>query len=349
MPARVRTYGANLKPHAYELLMVASFIAAEIFVRLNGLNIVAQFAPTSILNVGRVLAGTMIAGVVVRVLGGLVVGGARAYLRQVFRWTWWLESARLLFFGALATHLYSSLKVLMPRLTSRNADAFLWELDRKLLFGFSPSVLMVELFKEPLPLRVVDWTYHYLFAATLWAVFAIALSSPSQRIRVSFVGAKAALWVVGTWLYYTLPSLGPAYRFQPVWENTVAHMPLTFGTLKTLMDNYLIVIGARPGRVNFLYGIGAFPSLHVAFQVFVALWVRRFTRLGGGITIAAAIIIFVGSLVTGWHYLADSLAGIVLAVAAYWILFRLYRIDRWLRLFRRVRRPRARLDRFLMM
>ncbi|HSN69060.1 MAG TPA: phosphatase PAP2 family protein [Thermoanaerobaculia bacterium] len=344
----MRTYGAVLRPHAYEIFLLVSFVLAHFAVsHFAGLNLVFELAASSTFAIAEILAKCLLLGVALRVAGGLVTGSARGYLRQILRWPWWLESARLILFGALATHVYSFLKVLMPRLTTRNADAFLWELDRMILFGHSPSVLLLELFHEPFALSTVDWMYSYVFNGTLWTVFVLALSSPSQRIRVSFVGAKAMLWVVGAALYYTLPSLGPAYRFEEVWHGAMKHMPFTFATLQALMGNYVVVLGKREGIVNFLFGIGAFPSLHVAFQVFVALWARRFTRAGGAVAIAAAMIIFTGSIVTGWHYLADSLAGVVLAVLAYVIMFRVYRIGRWIRLFRVYRRPRPRLNRLM--
>jgi hypothetical protein len=46
----------------------------------------------------------------------------------------------------------------------------------------------------------------------------------------------------------------------------------------------------------------------------VTLWMRgRWRLLFGVIT----LIIFLGSIITGWHYLIDSIAGIILAVICY--------------------------------
>jgi hypothetical protein len=44
------------------------------------------------------------------------------------------------------------------------------------------------------------------------------------------------------------------------------------------------------------------------------------------------LIIFLGSMITGWHYLVDGLAGLILAMVCYWIFSRRVRIRRWVEL-----------------
>jgi len=64
-------------------------------------------------------------------------------------------------------------------------------------------------------------------------------------------------------------------------------------------------------------GIAAFPSLHVAFEFLVWLWLRRVWRAGAMLFAIFTVLIFLGSVVTGWHYLIDALAGLALAFVAY--------------------------------
>jgi membrane-associated phospholipid phosphatase len=47
-----------------------------------------------------------------------------------------------------------------------------------------------------------------------------------------------------------------------------------------------------------------------------------------------AAAIFLGSMITGWHYLVDGLAGFVLALLCWWVFWRRARMTRFLRLFR---------------
>ena len=74
-----------------------------------------------------------------------------------------------------------------------------------------------------------------------------------------------------------------------------------------------------PRPVHILFGVAAFPSLHVAFQTLVFLWMRRVWRAGQIIFGVFVVAILIGSLVTGWHYLIDGIAGIALAALCYWI------------------------------
>jgi hypothetical protein len=46
------------------------------------------------------------------------------------------------------------------------------------------------------------------------------------------------------------------------------------------------------------------------------------------------VLILVGSVVTGWHYLIDGLAGMAMALVCYWGSFRLWNVGDWLRLRR---------------
>ncbi|HUP64017.1 MAG TPA: phosphatase PAP2 family protein [Thermoanaerobaculia bacterium] len=314
---------------------------AHLFLRGNApvslLGLLPNVMPALVLD----LVILLFAGVAVRIGVNVLRGRALAYVRHVSRWTWWLESARLVLMGAFAMHIYTTLKIFLPFAGGENADERLWDIDYALLFGHSPTVLFLELFGNPNVLRAIDWSYENVFRTTMFTAMGAALSSPSQRLRVALVGAKSAMWITGAWLYYTFPSLGPAYRFSELWDPISAYMPRTRELLDALFSNFLIVIGRRPGAVNMMLGIGAFPSLHVALHTLVVLWGRRFSPGLGVMGLAAAIIIFVGSIVTGWHYLVDSLAGLVLGGVFYALFFAVYHLKHWLGLFRAVRRGRG--------
>ena len=129
-----------------------------------------------------------------------------------------------------------------------------------------------------------------------------------------------------------VPSLGPAYRFPDVWLALASVLAHTQELQRILMTNYQAVLQFRRGvnaPVNILYGVAAFPSLHVAFEMLVVLWMRRVWRPGEVLFWIFFLIIFLGSVITGWHYLIDSLAGIVLAWVCYAVAARAWRIDRW--------------------
>lgn len=313
--ARART----IRP--YEVVALLNLVAVHLFLQrtrmappfLELVGTLVEFVPRFLY-----LAAV---GLVARGAWAAVRGRFRPWLRRLRRWRWWLEMMRLVVTIGVVLHAYAFLKVLMPLATTRRADALLWDIDRMLLFGHSPNVLFLELFSTPSALFLIDWTYEHVFQWSLYLALALGLSAPSNRVRVSLVSAMTWLWIAGGWLYYTLPSLGPAYAFPEVWAAHRDALSRSIYLQGELMKNFQNVLHtARTGQprpIAIMYGIAAFPSLHVAFQTYLALWLRRLAPAWGPLAIVAAIVIFVGSVVTGWHYLVDSLVGALLGLGVY--------------------------------
>ena len=55
-------------------------------------------------------------------------------------------------------------------------------------------------------------------------------------------------------------------------------------------------------------------------------------------TIVFVLMIVLGSVITGWHYLIDAYAGLLLGFASYWPVARAFRIAEWARLRRALTR-----------
>jgi hypothetical protein len=248
-------------------------------------------------------------------------GRARAYLRVIRSRVWITDTLRLVVFGAWTSYTYGCIKLLIPVGHPRLFDQELWNLDARLFFGFSPNVFFLSIFSHPLVLKAIDWTYANIFLASLWISSIYFLSAPNRRLRIAFMSSNAALWLTGAWLYMLVPSLGPAYRFPDVWLPLSASLGRTQFLQRLLMTNYQSALHGGPA--NLLYGVAAFPSLHVGFVTLVFLWMRRLERWGAVLFGTLTLLIFIGSVVTGWHYLVDSIAGLVLAWGCY-MAFRLH-------------------------
>ena len=125
------------------------------------------------------------------------------------------------------------------------------------------------------------------------------------------------LLLAGEWLYMFVPTLGPAFRFPEMWLPFAYGLEMTQHFQAYRMKNYQAVTqlphGGPIGDIQLMFGIAAFPSLHVAFQTFAFLWMRRLWVYGEIVFGIFALMIIVGSVVTGWHYLVDGVAGFVLA------------------------------------
>jgi len=139
-------------------------------------------------------------------------------------------------------------------------------------------------------------------------------------VRIAFMNSNTLLWLVGAWLYVAVPALGPAYRFPEVWLPLAPYLTQTHEVQRLLIANYYAVqqsLRAESEPINIFYGVAAFPSLHVGFQVLSFLWMRKLTPRWSVVFGLLAMLTFIGSVVTGWHYVVDGFAGGLLAWAAY--------------------------------
>jgi len=280
-----------------------------------------------------------VGGVVVRAVVAAVRKELPAYLRTIRTAGWITDTIRLIFFSAAMTHTYFWIKLMVPLLNPRLYDQALWDLDQAMFLGFSPNILLLSVFSAPSVLHAIDWSYANIFFVSLTVAFVFFLSAPSRRLRIAFAAGNTYMWIIGAWLYLLIPSVGPAYRFPDVWMPLAASLEVTQNFQALLMKNYrqvLLMPSGHSKNVVIMFGIGAFPSLHVAFQTYAFLWMRRQWIYGQIVFGVFLFAILVGSVVTGWHYLIDGIAGIALAAGCYWGASRAWRIPDWLRLWRLV-------------
>lgn len=306
------------RPYFFEIFTIANLVILEIVLRRIGFSIFTLFSSTVAVLLPMLVIQTL-TGIAVRVVLAKRHGDP-AYLRTLRTPRFLTDVARIIVFSVLWGQIYGWLKVGVPALNHRLYDQFFWNLDRTLFFGFSPNIFFLDLFSNPLALRAVDWTYANVFIATVFIGGAVFISSPDARLRIGFVNSNATMWIVGAWLYVALPAFDPCYRFPEIWLPLAQYLPQTQYLQRLLMTNYQNFTHLQPGRpaqVSLLLGLSAFPSLHTAAAFLAFLWMRgvsRAVRLLFGVFTA---IIFIGSVVTGWHYLADSLAGLLLAALSY--------------------------------
>jgi hypothetical protein len=261
-----------------------------------------------------------LAGVFVRAIIA-AIRKKHAYFHVIKSGAWVLETFRLVFFTGLMIYTYGWIKLAVPVLHPRLLDQQLWDLDQLLFFGVSPNVLFLNLFRAPMVLRAIDWSYANIFYVSIVVGLGYFFSHPSRRVRVAFANGNTAMWLIGAWLYLLVPSLGPAFRFPDLYFVYEASLRRTQTLQALLMQNYVNVHRYAAGRphepIRIVFGIAAFPSLHVAFQTYVFLWMRRLWTSGEVLFGLFVFAIFLGSIVTGWHYVIDGIAGILLAWACY--------------------------------
>jgi len=311
------------RPYFFELFALANLAVIALFAR-DSLRIVGS--PLGHIATFTIALGTQaLAGIAVRALIALIKRD-RAYFAAIRTVAWITDTLRLIVSGAIVIVAYGWLKLTVPIYHRRLFDPELWELDRLLFLGIAPTTFLLDVFDAPSFLRAIDWAYANIFFVSAFVAFAWVFSHPERRIRVSFANGNALLWITGAWFYLLIPSLGPALRFPEVWFAHAETLRVTQTLQALLMRNYNNVLRAWNGTaitepIRIVFGVAAFPSLHVAFQMYVFLWTRRIWRAGQLIFGIFAFVIFLGSLITGWHYLVDSLFGLGMAYLFYRICF----------------------------
>jgi len=195
-------------------------------------------------------------------------------------------------------------------------DRELFALETALHLGVNPGRLLQGLFPYPGLWRVLD-VYYAAFTLTVFVGLGWFVAAVSARERARFVAGFSFLWVLGSWLYLAVPSLGPCYVLGDDYREVRAAMPEQSATMDVLFAQY--------GRIRSFHkhpegtdlspylGIAAMPSLHVAAQAFLAFYARRRSR---GVALLFGVLTaltFFTAVVSGWHYAIDGYAGLLLA------------------------------------
>lgn len=122
-----------------------------------------------------------------------------------------------------------------------------------------------------------------------------------SRLIIAFM----LTWAIGMALAYAFSSAGPIFtgRYDPALAPESMRRVVHF-----LWTNY------EAGTATLGAGISAFPSMHVAIAAWFALVLREKKLWLLGLAYASAI--FVCSIILGWHYFLDGVAGVAIALAA---------------------------------
>lgn len=208
---------------------------------------------------------------------------------------------------------YRNLKSLLPLVRDVKYDSELWRLDRAVFLGHDPATVLQDLLGRELTAHVLSTvylTYIPLVAilVTVWLVWSRSLGHGWW-----FVTAQGVAWTLGALSYYALPTLGPGIMYP--WLTS----DLTPNGTSDLMDS---LVRSRHG---FLWGDGdyqgvaGFASLHTAIALLWALMARHTVRgrLVQRLFWANFALTVVATLYFGWHYLADDVAGALIAVVAF--------------------------------
>jgi membrane-associated phospholipid phosphatase len=208
---------------------------------------------------------------------------------------------------------YRNLKASVPLLRPELFDADLLDLERT-IFGNDPAQILHSILGTGISAHILSWLYASFIVFLPLSLALFLVFSPKLQMGMFFVTAQCINWALGAASYFLIPSLGPVYAA----PNMFTHLaPTEADRLQDMLWD---------DRVSFLshidYGplqaIAAFASLHIAMSFTVAL-AAQMLGLNRKLRIALwtwLVVMFIGTIYLGWHYVIDDVAGIAMGAIA---------------------------------
>jgi hypothetical protein len=246
--------------------------------------------------------------------------GAQA--RGVIREHWTRERVSLVVIGLVTFYVtyvsYRNLKNFLPRVNDSLHDTQLHAIDRALMFGHEPAVLLHHLLGETYSAHVLAIVYLMFLPISPLSLIVYLVWARDVTVGYWYATAQCLAWAMGTVSYYLLPTLGPNFAY--VW----LYKDLDQTSVAAMQESLYYSRGDvrfNPLHTDSIQSVAGFASLHVGIILTLALvthftvrhtWIRRGTWVYFGLTV-------VSTLYFGWHYIADDVGGAVIAILAVWL------------------------------
>ncbi len=217
----------------------------------------------------------------------------------------------------------TSIKQAIPFANNARYDAALIRIEEWLHFGFNPAWDLTAT-RVPAWWAIAMDVSYYIWFPLLAVVPAYFLTHRNRKKRDHYLAAFLGIWVVGVLLGMCFPSHGPCYVAPGRFPGP--DMPFSDVTQRWLAErfsdtNAIGLVG--DGGMTFGCGLMALPSLHVTVCVLYVIFMWGEARWMRWASIAYALMVFLGSLYSGWHYAIDGYVGALIAVAVTWMTAKL--------------------------
>jgi hypothetical protein len=249
-----------------------------------------------------------------------LAGEVRGFLSERSRLIGGLIAAVLMTFMMIA---FGQLKHLISVLNPFCWDEFFMQLDRTLHLGILPHVFTHAVFGGHYMISFFTGMYNLWLFFIYFVLLGACFMRPDSMLRMQFLLAFLFTWAVGGNLLATVfSSAGPVYYSELGLGHTyndlmeILRDHAATGAL-TVVDTQALLwsLQTRPDPLN---GISAFPSMHVASSVLMALFLSRISKLLGRAAIFFATVIMIGSVLLAWHYAVDGYAGGAIAIVCWY-------------------------------
>ncbi len=254
---------------------------------------------------------------------------AWASIQQRWRQHWTRERFTLVVLGIGCFYLtyvaYRNLKSMMPFVMSYRIDGAqkpitydreLHLVDKALMFGHDPAGVLQSIFGT----GFMAWglSYFYMLFIPMVAVLVAIWVVWSRNITYGywFVTSQVLIWSLGTATYYALPTLGPGFEY----VNSYINLPNTPANqlMTSLSDSRHNLLYANTDSMN---SVAGFASLHTGVTLLWALMVQytvrnRILKIVFWVNFCITV---VATIYFGWHYLADDVAGVMIALVSFYV------------------------------
>ncbi len=248
---------------------------------------------------------------------------AWAEARVIVREHWTRPRIQLVVIGLTCFYVtyvsYRNLKNYLPRFYSEMQDPLLHAMDRFLFFGNEPAVVLHQVFGETWAAHFFAFIYLlYLPLAPLSLVVWLVWSR-NLTYGYWYATANCLTWTLGTLSYYMIPTMGPNFWYPWLYRD------LDITGVTELQDS--LWNGRQDVRFplnpfsDSIQSVAGFASLHTALTLVIAL-VAHYTVRHALIRWSAwafFVLTVISTLYFGWHYVADDIGGIIIALLAVYL------------------------------
>ena len=167
-----------------------------------------------------------------------------------------------------------------------------------------------------------DILYNSAWAIEIFSVFLLILSSRNQLRVLKFCSSFVLLFYIGRLLGLLNPVKGPAF-YRP---DLFSYLEGTF-SLEAMLKIYPILyadpLSLKAGIL--VGGVSAMPSLHIGMVFLTSYWLSSSFKYFKFITPFWVVSVWISTVILGWHYIIDGLAGIILGLLSIFLNALLYK------------------------
>jgi hypothetical protein len=231
-----------------------------------------------------------------------------------FGWRTLIRALRWMVSVEIIITIYTTIKQAIPLINNAVYDFQLITIEKWIHLGFNPAWGLANSNPSPFWTKTLDINY-YLWFIVKPLFFSYFLTHRNQCKRDHFISTYLGIWIIGVLIGLSIPSHGPCYvdpELFPV-ENMQLSQHVQDKLLKAYHNLDQITLSCN-GGMTYGMGIMALPSLHVAVCIFYVYFFWSEGLLWRWGTIIFTLMIFLGSLYTGWHYAVDGYVAVLIVL-----------------------------------